>query len=90
MVQLCKHPTQMAHLNSLITTHVLTAGPAMVSQFIRMSILIVSYVTHGLQEMVQNNHPKQNDYELRRLCDPLEQAQHLREDMRKVQDLQRR
>ena len=25
-----------------------------------------------------------------RLCDPLEQAQHHREDMRKIQDLQRR
>ena len=30
---------------------------------------------------------EQHDYELRRLCDPLEQAQHLREDMRKVQIL---
>ena len=55
MVQLCKHPTQMAHLNSHTMTLVPTVGPLMDSQSTQMSTLIVSYVTHGHQEMV--HHP---------------------------------
>ena len=47
----------MAHLNLAITTLVLIVGHLMVSQSTRTSILIVSYVTHGHQEMVQNDHP---------------------------------
>ena len=68
-----------------------TAGPAMDSQSIRMSIPIVSYVTHGHQEMVQNNHPhNKTTMNYVGSASPLEQAQHIREDMREVQDLQRR
>ena len=43
--------------NSLTMMHVQTAGPAMVSRSIRTNTRSVLYVTHGLQEMVQNNHP---------------------------------
>ena len=51
-------PLRMAHLNSRIMMPVLTVGPVMVLQSTQMSTLIVSYVTHGLQEMV--HHPKHN------------------------------
>ena len=42
----------MAHLNLATTTLVQTVDHLMVLQSTRMSTLIVSYVTHGHQEMV--------------------------------------
>jgi hypothetical protein len=48
----------MAHLSFHTTTLVPTAGHLMVSQFTQTSTLIVLYVTHGHQEMVQNTHPR--------------------------------
>jgi len=45
----------MAHLNSHTTTLVPTVGPLMDSQSTQTSTLIVSYATHGHQEMV--HHP---------------------------------
>ena len=47
----------MAHLSLVTMPRAMSAGPVMGSPCTQMSTLIVSYVTHGLQEMVQNNHP---------------------------------
>jgi hypothetical protein len=45
----------MAYLSLVTTTPVQIVGPAMDSQSTQTNTLIVSYVTHGLQEMV--HHP---------------------------------
>ena len=48
----------MVHLSFHTMLHVMTADHLMVLQSTQMSTLIVLYVTHGLQEMVQNTHPR--------------------------------